>query len=680
MPELQEQPFAWCNGCEMAAGAYLFEEEGLLVIQGSTIRTGAGPGFEPEPLYFDAATLEPVTEFSRRWPMQFMCGSRPLLLPPIADTLYDQSFFIRYVVYRNFDAKDLAGSVLTWRDGLFAPYINPRTRQAYVTQGYVLDLHSLTPVGRLPAFCPLEVDEEQGRIYGRADGDLLVIDETGGAPMAPLPSEPDMLPATGVAAIYVSPGYPQDPTVFALLDNGRVYRTVDDGQSWVWLQGGLPVHDSLTLTLALSPDFAQDRTLFAGGFVGDYQGEGVLRSTDAGDTWEAMWKGLDFLRVYDLVVSPDYATDGRIQASAYYHRLAPWDSGVGLLESTDRGLSWTLVMTAAEQSALHEQAVSLAASAPDLPVRLAGYGQTLEVQDAAGQAWTAVDLGRQENELFRAVVPSPSYAADGTIYVLGEYGLWRTADRGVTWARWADPRLDDRDQANALSTLAISPALPDGSHKLFVGSYGGNFWVLAPAPGGAASPAPTLTSTTTAGAASSAMVTATAAISATSTPMPTPIGASPLRTPAPPLPEEPPAGAYRPLGPLATLWDSSNQTQRDLGYALQETAANVPAAYRSFEHGGMIWRGDTAEILVLFDDGTWQAYPDTFEEGEAESDPALRAPAGTQQPLRGFGKLWRSDKALQDRLEWALDKEQGYMAFIQEFERGFCSARRSARA
>ncbi len=657
LPHLQEQPFAWCNGCEMAEAAHVFDAEGLLVVERSKVATGAGAGIYPEPLYFDAATLQPLEEFERRPPLQFSCGSQPLMLPPVEGRILRQPYFIRYLVYRNFTVHGLDGEEIAWRDGLFAPYVNPRTAQAYVTQGYVLDLASLTPAGRMPEFCPLAVDEAQGRIYGRAEGDLLVIDETGGTPLAPPPTEPDALPAVSVLDILISPGYPADPTIFVLLEGGRVYRTEDDGLSWVRIQGGLPLHDNLTLTLSLSPNFAADRTIYAGGFVYDFQGEGVLRSTDAGDTWEPLWQGLEHLRVYDLRISPDFAANGRIHALARYQRISPWEAGVSLWESTDRGLLWTQVMTAASESELAMQAASVWSTEPDLPVRLAGYGQTLEVKPEGADAWEALDLGQPENQIFRAIAPSPAYETDGTLYVLGESGLWRTTDRGVSWQRWDDPRLQNRTFENALSALAVSPALPDGSHKLFVGSFSGEFWALKPA------------ETATAGPREDAPAAETLP-SPTATPAPPP--AEQDEAPAPQaLPEEPPDGAFRPIGPLASLWEASDQTRSELGYALQETAESAPAAYQSFEHGALIWRGDNLSIIALFDDGSWKAYPDTWEEGEPEFDVALSAPDGLQQPMRGFGKLWRTEEEVQERLGWALDREQGYSAFVQQFERGF---------
>ena len=51
----------------------------------------------------------------------------------------------------------------------------------------------------------------------------------------------------------------------------------------------------------------------------------------------------------------------------------------------------------------------------------------------------------------------------------------------------------------------------------------------------------------------------------------------------------------------------------------------------------------SATVFVLHDDGSLQWFGDQWQEGQPESDPALVAPAGAQQPVRGFGLIWRKD-------------------------------------
>lgn len=105
-----------------------------------------------------------------------------------------------------------------------------------------------------------------------------------------------------------------------------------------------------------------------------------------------------------------------------------------------------------------------------------------------------------------------------------------------------------------------------------------------------------------------------------------------------------------------------------------------------FEGGRMFWFRESKKIWVVYGvdvadpskividptQGEWVCYDDTFVEGEPELDPAMEPPADSattstfvsvypqarvQQPIRGFGKLWREHAELRDHLGWALTAE-----------------------
>jgi hypothetical protein len=92
--------------------------------------------------------------------------------------------------------------------------------------------------------------------------------------------------------------------------------------------------------------------------------------------------------------------------------------------------------------------------------------------------------------------------------------------------------------------------------------------------------------------------------------------------------------------------------------------ADYPIAEEVFEHGRTFWLRDNHQIWVMFNvppdnanGGDWFCFNDTFVEGEAEIDPSLIPPEGMYQPRRGFGKLWRNNPEVKDRLGWALTPE-----------------------
>jgi hypothetical protein len=107
-------------------------------------------------------------------------------------------------------------------------------------------------------------------------------------------------------------------------------------------------------------------------------------------------------------------------------------------------------------------------------------------------------------------------------------------------------------------------------------------------------------------------------------------------------------------------------------------AASPLAAEQFFEGGRAIWlEGLPAEssysgaatgpkIYVLYyadgdpSHGPLDSFDDTWLPGEPESDPTIVPPDGLYQPIRGFGKLWRSNPEVRARLGWALALEQSF--------------------
>jgi hypothetical protein len=94
-------------------------------------------------------------------------------------------------------------------------------------------------------------------------------------------------------------------------------------------------------------------------------------------------------------------------------------------------------------------------------------------------------------------------------------------------------------------------------------------------------------------------------------------------------------------------------------------AAQVGASYRAFEGGHMIWRSDTNEIYVHFSDGT----ASIFLEQDYAKAPAAELegapPLNRQAPDSGFGRVWANAPGVREKLGWALDDEQGYVATAQ---------------
>jgi hypothetical protein len=141
--------------------------------------------------------------------------------------------------------------------------------------------------------------------------------------------------------------------------------------------------------------------------------------------------------------------------------------------------------------------------------------------------------------------------------------------------------------------------------------------------------------------------------------------------------EEPAGGGLNPIGRFGLVWRAEiGGPGGTMGYATDEVQ-ELWSATQPVERGRMIWvdqlEGDTIYVLTHAVDesgGTWQAYVDTFREGEVESS-GLTPPDGMLEPIRGFGKVWREQLGGPDaRVGWALASEQGYVGEMQPFEHG----------
>lgn len=106
-------------------------------------------------------------------------------------------------------------------------------------------------------------------------------------------------------------------------------------------------------------------------------------------------------------------------------------------------------------------------------------------------------------------------------------------------------------------------------------------------------------------------------------------------------------------------------------------ATQITIVAQPFEKGLMFWR-DTREIFALSTSAVQSAqvdiywrFQDTWNESLPALDPSIVPPANLQQPVRGFGYVWRSNPVVRERLGWALAGEQPLQAVFQTFERGW---------
>lgn len=89
------------------------------------------------------------------------------------------------------------------------------------------------------------------------------------------------------------------------------------------------------------------------------------------------------------------------------------------------------------------------------------------------------------------------------------------------------------------------------------------------------------------------------------------------------------------------------------------------AVGESFEGGRVYWYKATPAypqdlVYIIYNDGTWEVYEDTWEPGQIESDPGIVPPPNRFQPVRGIGKIWREQPGVRTKLGWAYEAETAF--------------------
>lgn len=156
---------------------------------------------------------------------------------------------------------------------------------------------------------------------------------------------------------------------------------------------------------------------------------GVLRSRDAGRTWEPANNGLPPRPVNALAASPPGS------------RLYAWVAGAGLFRSQDGGNTWEPVRGNAPA---HLQVTSLALNPRDENHLLLTVGAAVLVSSDGGNLWREVRL-KEENFMPQwpgriDLEPVPFDAAfdpsnPDIVYYATSDGIWKSGDGGFT-ARW----------------------------------------------------------------------------------------------------------------------------------------------------------------------------------------------------------------------------------------------------
>lgn len=146
---------------------------------------------------------------------------------------------------------------------------------------------------------------------------------------------------------------------------------------------------------------------------------------------------------------------------------------------------------------------------------------------------------------------------------------------------------------------------------------------------------------------------------------PTLLGAPPLGATAVPVV---PTCASPPQGGFASIYANDAGLAAQLGCPLG--LISFSTASQTYQLGDLLWMaGPPQAIYALFNTGRFQRYDDTFNAAIDPPSGGETPPAGLLEPVRGFGKVWRTFGEVR-AMGWAMTEEVGGQSTAQIFERG----------
>lgn len=307
---------------------------------------------------------------------------------------------------------------------------------------------------------------------------------------------------------------PLDPQIVwaGTLDTGHIYKSIDGGHTWQERDSGIGSglrYDILSFR-GFTVDPRSSDIVYAMGEttienVDDPSGlrqqvGGVIyKTTNGGESWELLWYGGENSSVTRYMwIDPRnpavlYVSTGifdRYAAGGRLPQIFAWEGGLGVLKSTDGGMTWRALNEANGLRMLYIGSLYMHPQNPDILLAAAGHlidGSLLPEWEARGEAisagiyrttdggehWTQT-LIPKEWEAFTAVELCESDPNIG--YAGSEKSIYLTEDAGQTWQivsgeerMWGPPGVE----AGWPIDMQCDPRNPA---RVFANNYnGGNF-------------------------------------------------------------------------------------------------------------------------------------------------------------------------------------------------------------
>ena len=296
-------------------------------------------------------------------------------------------------------------------------------------------------------------------------------------------------------------GIPGNPSTFYFgAVNGGIWRTTDAGVVWE------PIFDSQHIAsigaLAVAP--SDPKIIYAGTGESDIRsnlssGDGIYKSTDAGQTWTNV--GLrDSRQISRIVVDPRNANV--VFVAALGHAYGP-NPDRGIYKTTDGGQNWTKVLERGPEVGAAD--IAIATAHPDILFTTLWHAQRppwstyAPIGGPGSGLWRSQDGGQTWSQLMGSGLPDGDWARSGVavspdgrrVYAIVDAkqpGLYRSDDGGNTWTlQNSDRRLTGRSWY--FSGVTVDPQNPDVVYIPNVALYrsedaGKTISIVRGAPGG----------------------------------------------------------------------------------------------------------------------------------------------------------------------------------------------------
>jgi photosystem II stability/assembly factor-like uncharacterized protein len=236
------------------------------------------------------------------------------------------------------------------------------------------------------------------------------------------------LPFQGASAVLalgkavLSAGYPNHLLI-----------SPDEGRTW--FQSRCEQVSAPVTCFVASPNFNRDAILLAG-----TDGDGLLRSTDGGHSWQLSNFGLRSFNILTLACAPDWEPVATSSAISYRYEFVFAATEEGVYQSPNGGRAWRFAGKGLPASPILSLAVSL--DFKRLPAlsdaQPSFHGTVFAGTDGAGlyrsqdggQSWQTLHSFPQD-----AIVNALHFTSQGILLAAtGEQGILASADFGATWS------------------------------------------------------------------------------------------------------------------------------------------------------------------------------------------------------------------------------------------------------